>query len=122
MSTNISARKLIFYYIFWFLARPSGKSKDRLLIERVSNSLFYRVLKIKQFYLSSSSQTFQKKQGRTNIREGTNILKSSSCILVLCYLLWKIKYCHYIRNFKLLLCLTFKINQLNISSATSGSH
>ena len=36
------------------------------------------ILKIKQFNLKSSSQTFQEKQRGTNIWEGNNILRFSS--------------------------------------------
>ena len=37
-------------------------------------------MKIKQFYSSSNSQIFQKKQMRTKIWEGSNILSSGTYI------------------------------------------
>ena len=44
----------------------------------------YEIFKIRQFYLSSSSQAFQKKERETSIWEGTNIL---SCYTYICSVL-----------------------------------
>ena len=75
------------------------------------------MLKIKQIYLSSCSQTFQKMKGGTNISYGTNIL--SFYTLVLCDLLRKIKHCDCMINVKItFMYVILKINQVNISSAS----
>ena len=79
----------------------------------------YGILKIRQFYLNSSSQAFQKKRRGTNIRETTNILSWYTYILVLCYFLWKIRDCHWIINVQIIFMYEIlKNNQLNISIAS----
>ena len=79
----------------------------------------YRILKIRQFYLSSSSQAFEKKQRGTNIREGNNILSCYTYILVLWKFLWKIRDLHWIINVEIFFMYEIlKMNQLNTSSAS----
>ena len=78
---------------------------------------FFEILKIKQFYLSSCYQTFQKKQRGTNLWEGTNTLSFYTYVVVLCLVLWKNINCHWMRNIKItFMYVILKINQVNISN------
>ena len=65
---------------------------------KCQNDFFlYVILEFRRFCLNSCSQTFKKKQGEANIWDGTNILKSFTCILVLCHC------CHWMTNLKITL-------------------
>ena len=47
----------------------------------MSKSILSEILKIKQFYFSSTSKTVQRMQGTTNMWDGTNILRIDICFL-----------------------------------------
>ena len=49
----------------------------------VEITFLYEILKIQEFYLSSSSQVFRKKEKETNISDGTIILSCCTYTLVL---------------------------------------
>ena len=70
-------------------------------LKSIKITFLYVVLEIRQFCLSSCFQTFKKKQWEANIWDATIIPKSFTCILVICYFLWKIRYCNCMKNLQI---------------------
>ena len=65
--------------MLWFAASISDYRLPSDIISAKVDFL-YGIMKIKQFYSSSNSQIFQKKQMGTKIWEGSNILSSGTYI------------------------------------------